>query len=254
MEAIGRRLTYANVVSTLALFLVLAGGAAIAARVPKKSVGPSQLKANAVTTAKIKANAVTTRKIKRNAVANAKIKNGAVDGSKIQDGSVNSAKVADASLTETDINLGATPFSRIVNEARGNGTVSLTKASITPYPLSSGATYTQEAGRTDIFSGAADVTFEPTCAPPRSATPIAFLDPPDPSKLTSGSNVVAAGAGVDETGSRPSLRVSMGPYLGGSFQPATATNHSLVLGIQLSCSAGDGAKATFGAIDVIGAK
>ena len=88
MKAIGRHLTYANVISTLALFLVLAGGAAYAAKVAKKSVGPSQLKANAVTTAKIKANSVTTRKIKRNAIANAKIKDGAVESEKIADGSV----------------------------------------------------------------------------------------------------------------------------------------------------------------------
>ena len=40
MQAIRKRLTYANVVSTLALFLVLAGGAAYAAKVAKKSVGP----------------------------------------------------------------------------------------------------------------------------------------------------------------------------------------------------------------------
>ena len=88
MRAIGKRLTYANVVSTLALFLVLAGGAAYAAKVAKKSVGPSQLKANAVTTAKIKANSVTTRKIKRNAIATAKIKDRAIESEKIADGSV----------------------------------------------------------------------------------------------------------------------------------------------------------------------
>ena len=46
----------------------------------------------------------------------------------------------------------------------------------------------------------------------------------------------------------------MGPYLGASFQPAAPTNHNLVIGIQLQCTAGDGASATFGAIDVIGAK
>ena len=115
MQAIGKRLTYANVVSTLALFLVLAGGAAYAAKVGKKSVGPAQLKANAVTTAKIKANAVTTRKIKKNAVANAKIKDGAVE----------SAKIADGSVTRTDLAEATLPFSRIVHEARGNSTVQL---------------------------------------------------------------------------------------------------------------------------------
>ena len=39
MQAIGKRLTYANVVSTLALFLVLAGGAAIGRRSRRKAWG-----------------------------------------------------------------------------------------------------------------------------------------------------------------------------------------------------------------------
>jgi hypothetical protein len=47
-------LTYANVVATLALFLVLSGGAAYAAsRLAKNSVGAAQLKKNAVTPAKL---------------------------------------------------------------------------------------------------------------------------------------------------------------------------------------------------------
>ena len=81
-------------------------------RVAKKSVGPSQLKANAVTTAKIKANAMTTRKIKRNAVANAKIKDGAVESEKIADGSVSFTDLASTTM----------PFSRVVRKARGSST------------------------------------------------------------------------------------------------------------------------------------
>jgi hypothetical protein len=254
MRRIRQHLTYANVMTTITAFVVLAGGTAFAAgQLAKNSVGKRQLKSNAVTTAKIKRNAVTKPKIKNGAVDGSKIKNGAVDGSKIKDGSVNSAKVTDGSLTETDINVGATPFSRIVYKARGNGTVPMSKTGITSYPLSNGA-YTQEAGRTDMFTGALDVTFDPTCTPPRAATAIGYLDPPDPSKLTSASGIVAVGVGTDETGSKPSVRISMGPYLGASFEPATATSHNLVIGIQLQCTAGDGAKATFGAIDVIGAK
>src|SRR5262245_62486298 len=99
MQAIGKRLTYSNVVSTLALFLVLAGGAAYAAKVGKKSVGSSQLKANAVTTAKIKANAITTRKIKKNSVATAKIKDGAINGAKIADGSVTGKDIDTKTMT-----------------------------------------------------------------------------------------------------------------------------------------------------------
>jgi hypothetical protein len=49
------KITYANVVATLALFLVLAGGSALAATqlLPKNSVGAKQLKKGAVTTTKI---------------------------------------------------------------------------------------------------------------------------------------------------------------------------------------------------------
>jgi hypothetical protein len=59
------KLTYSNVVATLALFLVIAGGSAFAAsKLGKNSVGTKQLKNNAVTTAKIKKEAVTGPKIK----------------------------------------------------------------------------------------------------------------------------------------------------------------------------------------------
>jgi hypothetical protein len=48
------RLTYANVVSTLCLFVLLGGGAYAASKLPKDSVGPKQLKADAVTSDKVK--------------------------------------------------------------------------------------------------------------------------------------------------------------------------------------------------------
>jgi len=64
MRAIRRHLTYANVMSTLAVFVVLGGGAYAATQLPKNSVGPKQLKSNAVTAAKIKKNAVTGAKVK----------------------------------------------------------------------------------------------------------------------------------------------------------------------------------------------
>jgi hypothetical protein len=55
MKKLRGRLTYANVISSLALFLVLAGGTAFAASqvLPKNSVGAKQLKKGAVTPAKL---------------------------------------------------------------------------------------------------------------------------------------------------------------------------------------------------------
>lgn len=73
MKKIRKRLTYANVMSSIAVFLVLGGATALAAGLGKNSVGSKQLKKNAVTTAKIKNNAVTTSKIKNGAISGAKI-------------------------------------------------------------------------------------------------------------------------------------------------------------------------------------
>jgi hypothetical protein len=78
LKQIRKRLTYANVMSSIAVFLVLGGATALAAGLAKNSVGSKQLKKNAVTAAKIKKNAVTT----------AKIQNGAVTGAKLNVGSL----------------------------------------------------------------------------------------------------------------------------------------------------------------------
>src|ERR1700742_3682699 len=104
------RLTYANVVSTLALFLVLSGGAAYAAHryLTRRSVGAPQLKSNAVTTAKIKANAVTTRKIKRIAVS----------GDKIKENAVSTEKLADKAVDAEKIDLEKVPFGRVAARMR----------------------------------------------------------------------------------------------------------------------------------------
>jgi hypothetical protein len=96
VKQIRNRLTYANVMSSIAVFLVLGGATAVAAGLAKNSVGSKQLKSNSVTTAKLKKNAVTAAKLKKNAVTTAKIKNSAVTGTKVKDGSI----------TGPDVNLG----------------------------------------------------------------------------------------------------------------------------------------------------
>jgi hypothetical protein len=82
VRQIRQRLTYANVMSSIAVFLILGGATAFAA-LGRNTVGTRQLKRNAVTAAKIKRNAVTAAKIKRNAVTAAKIRGNAVTAAKI---------------------------------------------------------------------------------------------------------------------------------------------------------------------------
>jgi len=58
------RLTYANVIATLALFLALGGGSYAAINIPKNSVGAKQLKKNAVTSVKVKRGSLLTSDFK----------------------------------------------------------------------------------------------------------------------------------------------------------------------------------------------
>jgi hypothetical protein len=62
IQSIGKRFSYGNVMATIAVFLVLGGGAAVAAGLQKNSVTTKAIKNGAVSTAKLKNNAVTGAK------------------------------------------------------------------------------------------------------------------------------------------------------------------------------------------------
>jgi len=127
MKLIRKNLTYANVMSTIAVFLVLGGGAALAAtQLAKNSVGAKQLKKNAVTTAKVKNNAINGAKVADGSLTGADVADGSigtndladlavsagklaadsVDSGKVKDKSLNGGDVADDSLTGTQIDEG----------------------------------------------------------------------------------------------------------------------------------------------------
>jgi hypothetical protein len=57
------KLTYANVMASIAVFIALSGSAYAALRVPPNSVGTRQLKASSVTTGKISNSAITAAKV-----------------------------------------------------------------------------------------------------------------------------------------------------------------------------------------------
>jgi len=95
LKHLRKRLTYANVMSSIAVFLVLGGATAIAAgQLGKNSVGSKQLKKNAVTAAKIK----------RNAVIKTKIRNGAVTGAKVNEATLGTVPAAIHATTADNAN------------------------------------------------------------------------------------------------------------------------------------------------------
>jgi hypothetical protein len=99
MKRVRAHLSYANVMSTLAVFLLLGGASAIAAKKQTQKIGTTQIKASAVTTAKIKNAAVDSSKLKDGAVGASKLADGAVTNSKIADGAVTSSKIAADAVT-----------------------------------------------------------------------------------------------------------------------------------------------------------
>jgi hypothetical protein len=112
MQSLRKRLTYANVMSSIAVFLVLGGATAFAAnQLGKNTVGSKQLKKNAVTTEKIKNNAVIGTKVKDGSITTSKIGADAVTGAQVNEStlstvpSANSAKSADTASSANTANV-----------------------------------------------------------------------------------------------------------------------------------------------------
>jgi hypothetical protein len=76
MTWITRRLTYANVMATIAVFVALGGSGYAAIKLPKNSVQSKQIKNGQVKGADIAANAVTSAKVKNGALLAADFKAG----------------------------------------------------------------------------------------------------------------------------------------------------------------------------------
>jgi hypothetical protein len=108
------RLTYANVISTIALFIVLGGGAY--ATIDRK-IGTKDLRKGAVTTPKIKKQAVKAGKLAQGSVRTPKVADGAVEGSKLSDGAVGTEKLADAAVSNSKL---TNPLYSAVIAANGN--------------------------------------------------------------------------------------------------------------------------------------
>jgi hypothetical protein len=127
------KLSYSNVIATIALFIAL-GGAAVAAGLPKNSVGPKQLKRGAVTAAKIRKAAVTSGKLAPKSVVAGKLGANAVLPGNIGNGAITSAKIGAGAVIAASIKNGVVTANKLANEAVT--TAKLGKGSVTPAKLS----------------------------------------------------------------------------------------------------------------------
>jgi hypothetical protein len=94
LDRLRSRLTYANVMSTIAVFAVLGGGGAYAAQ----KIGAKDIKKNAVRAKHVKQNQIGTKHLKKRAVTGAKIATGAVTTTKLADSAVTGPKVDESTL------------------------------------------------------------------------------------------------------------------------------------------------------------
>jgi len=147
LKQLRKRLTYANVMSTLSVFLILGGATAFAA----SKIGTKDIQANAVTSGKIAKEAVVAGKIKANAVTSAKVANGAITSSKLGAGSVLNAALGEGAVSNAKIGNDAVTTPKIGGAAVT--TEKINTAAVTTGKIASGAVTGAQFGKTSFVLG-----------------------------------------------------------------------------------------------------
>jgi hypothetical protein len=133
MTAIRSKLSYSNVIASLALFVALSG-VAVAAGLPNNSVGAQKLKNGAVTNKKLRREAVSNLKLGPGAVSAIKLDSAAVTASKIAAGAVGGTALASNAVTNSKISNGVVGTNKlggevVTTEKIKNGSVTAAKLS-----------------------------------------------------------------------------------------------------------------------------
>jgi hypothetical protein len=111
------RLSYANLMATVAVFIALGGGAYAALSLPAGSVGSKQIAKNAVRAKQIAKRAVRKKELARNAVRSRKIKDGRVKSFDLADASVTTPKLGDDSVSSPKLAPGAVTTPKLADES-----------------------------------------------------------------------------------------------------------------------------------------
>jgi hypothetical protein len=151
------RLTYANIVSTLALFLALGGSAAFAASkinsgdIAHNAVKSANLAPGSVHTSKIFKRAIVSGKLALGAVRSNQIAAGAVDAERIGNGAVGSKQIGDAAVAPSNLQ-----FPVFYAASPKGGSAPVTNGPDT-YPIAND-TWTQNPGEIEVVFGGAVAT------------------------------------------------------------------------------------------------
>lgn len=238
ISSLRKRLSYSNVIASIALFVAL-GGAAVAAGLPKNSVGKKQIRRGAVTTKALSRAAVTSGKLAPRSVKSGKlapnsigpgnIGNGAVTTAKIGAGAVIARSIKNNVVTTNKLNNNAVTSQKLAANAVEtnnlvNGSVTMAKLSNEVGPLigtlKSGQTLRgvfDLGGSTDTIAGPASYRSSETFQFPLLNTPTANVlalgdNSPACAGLGGGNTTPLAAAGqlcVYITGTTPEAELSV---------------------------------------------
>jgi hypothetical protein len=222
LKLIRTHLTYANVVATISLFLVLGGATAFAAK---------QLAAHSVGTRQLKANAVTA----------AKIKDGAVTGNEIARGTIEASDLAPSATPPL-------PPPPLVKHT-------LVATSQKPFPLAGAATastyafdnpdFSQAAGEDLLYLGSITATFDANCLAPREFTAVLVEDNP---AALGGEDVLGTAFGEDHLAALGTVTAQFGIRTNGHLTDlgtAKTRNHAFSIRLnRIFCGTGSPSTAT----------
>ena len=151
------RLTYANIVSTLVLFLALGGGAAYAA----SKVSSGDLAPGAVHTSDVFKRAITSGKLAVGAVRSNQVVDGAIGSKQLADGAIGAKQIANAAIGSKQIGAAAVAPSNlefpVFYAASPKGGSAPVTEGPDPYPLSD-STWVQNPGQIEVVFGGANAT------------------------------------------------------------------------------------------------
>jgi hypothetical protein len=134
LNRLSKHLSFANVISCIALFVALSGAAYAATTLGKKSVKTQNLANGAVTKLKLRKGAVTSAKIGPEAVSASQLAGGAVRSPQLGGGVVTEAKLKDRAVGGNKIAKGAITDFQLAPDAVGAGKI--LDGSITPTEIS----------------------------------------------------------------------------------------------------------------------
>jgi hypothetical protein len=124
LKNLSKHLTFANVISCIALFMALSG-AAFAAKTTlgNKAVKTKNLGNGSVTALKLRGGAVTNLKLANGAVTGAKIAPGTIGSGQLANGSIRSGQLGGGVVTEGKLKNGAVTESKLFNSAVTNSKI-----------------------------------------------------------------------------------------------------------------------------------